>query len=840
MKVNLHRYFILVFALSMLCFNAQAQDVCEIVFELGQDTVRQTNDVACVTLSTEGFTGLASFELSMSYDSRDLVFLDLQNDRGRLSGIEVMASSGNLIIKWSDPEALISTGAGDLIDLCFTVINLPQQKMDIIFSGENLRKGNSASSGNNDLRICTLNGVVNTTCSIRQLEFNERWSFRESVICRNDTLGTNYMYQQHPLSDFPMTFETIRNGIPYSTIVYPNTDFPDHRVPNPIIDGSYRIVLTTAEGCSVETNFVVQRYGDMVNNVRVTHFNGIHELSNTCSGINDGTFATFAPLALDSAILSNGQVVYPGPDRVTYSVDSLSPGNYTIQATDLLGCISEQRFEIKDIPTYNVYTDVFPATCDGQDGAAWVSFDDNQSYDVTWDGFATTGPLLDDLSPGTYTATIVNQEGCIVTKEINVGMTGFIDLEWETDVSYQSCQLPTMASRTVSIKGANITDATFIWSSGEQTMGNSSTAMELTTGAHWVVAQTSTCQSDTLRFEVDDIEPFEASIDLTNSQLSVCRNELGSVQITYVGTVPPRILDESDNDVGLSFEVPSGTYSYKAVNDNGCEIPLIFEVITLGDQFEFEGGIPDELCEDQVQIVRIKENAITPSITLVTVDGVEVSLDQDIELRHGTTELYIETSSACPWRQIFTIGKKEFDVQLPASITLNEGENGIIRAITSDEDLEFEWNTLLDVNCLNTTCSEIEILASQSDTIKVMASTPSGCLFQDSIIVTVNESIEASVGDFYVPNIIDLNSTLNNDICIHPTNDIVAIESFLLFNRWGNLVAQQSSSDNEVLCLLQESQNVDQIISGVYVYLLKLQLRDGTMTTQAGDVTIIK
>ena len=98
--------------------------------------------------------------------------------------------------------------------------------------------------------------------------------------------------------------------------------------------------------------------------------------------------------------------------------ENLAAGTYTVQAEDEDGCIVTTEFTLTE-PTISATYEVViaPETCEENDGSAAISFTvgDPADYTIVWSD-EQTGPLAENLTEGTYTATITEiATGCTET-----------------------------------------------------------------------------------------------------------------------------------------------------------------------------------------------------------------------------------------------------------------------------------------------------------------------------------------------------------------------------------------------------------------------------------------
>jgi gliding motility-associated-like protein len=145
---------------------------------------------------------------------------------------------------------------------------------------------------------------------------------------------------------------------------------------------------------------------------------------------------------------SNGQIsttVQGGTPGYTYSWTPSQPGNsgnasgipagpYTFTVTDNNNCAISSNFNITEPSALTSSANSLPATCGNANGSATVTVGGGTpSYTVNWNTApAYTGLTPTNMAPGTWTATITDSNGCLLTQTVTVAnppvptITGFV------------------------------------------------------------------------------------------------------------------------------------------------------------------------------------------------------------------------------------------------------------------------------------------------------------------------------------------------------------------------------------------------------------------------------
>lgn len=175
--------------------------------------------------------------------------------------------------------------------------------------------------------------------------------------------------------------------------------------------GVYCVTVTSANGCIVEHCITVEEVPAMVLDVTVTDV--------SCFGQADG-----------SAIISisGGTPPYayqwagPGGPFPFPQVINLSGGTYSVTVTDSNGCTATANFTIQEPAPFDADAVILqsPQCNSTNDGIIEIIVTGGEPpYTYTW-GNGLPGPTLSGLSPGIYSITVTDVNGCsnIITVEL--------------------------------------------------------------------------------------------------------------------------------------------------------------------------------------------------------------------------------------------------------------------------------------------------------------------------------------------------------------------------------------------------------------------------------------
>ena len=170
-----------------------------------------------------------------------------------------------------------------------------------------------------------------------------------------------------------------------------------------LIAGDYTVTVTSSDGCTAETTVTVTEPSELTATGVGTDV--------TVNGGNNGT-ATVTP--------SGGTPGYTylwNDGQTTATAINLTAGTYTVTVTDSNGCTTTTMVEIEEpCPVITVTTSHSNETCVGSmDGQVAVSTSGGAGLmTFLWSNGATTF-TVNNLSVGTYTVTVTDENGCTAT-----------------------------------------------------------------------------------------------------------------------------------------------------------------------------------------------------------------------------------------------------------------------------------------------------------------------------------------------------------------------------------------------------------------------------------------
>ncbi|HYV92878.1 MAG TPA: PKD domain-containing protein [Chitinophagales bacterium] len=242
----------------------------------------------------------------------------------------------------------------------------------------------------------------------------------------------------------------------------------------------------------------------------------------------------------------------------TYS----TAGNYnvTLTITSTAGCTGSITKSVIVNPGFNISFSTVSSSCFAPTGQVSVTtMGGSAPFNFQWSPVSSMASSISSLSPGTYTVTVTDTNGCTVIDSVSVGVSNSLALNIGNDTVL--CQSSALQL------SANISATSFLWSTGETTQSISVTQP----GMYWLIALSLLC-SDTDSIVIT----IPAEIQLGNNY-SLCDGE--------------EIILSAGNYPGASYNWSTGELSQSiTINQPGTYwVNVFFKSCLLADTVEILG-----------------------------------------------------------------------------------------------------------------------------------------------------------------------------------------------------------------------------------------------------------
>lgn len=315
--------------------------------------------------------------------------------------------------------------------------------------------------------------------------------------------------------------------------------------------GTYTVTVTDANGCMGSATGVIYEPDSIVVDLDFVYFG-------SCT--NPGT-------ADVTATASGGTppfTYYWSTGFLGQTITGLTPGNYSLTVTDANNCKKEKSFII-DPADFGPQVTIVKndAACpDFSNGSATANVaGGTPPYSYVWSNGVVT-PAISNLSPGSYSVTVTDADGCDDAATTVIGITsGFTISIQKTDADCNGSG----GSASVIVNGG-AAPFRYLWSNGAATP----TISNLRPGNYSVTVTDANDCEETATVTIESAPSFTLSIDKTDATCGGLND--GAATVTANGAVLPITILWNTSEVTATItDLPEGIYSVTVTDATGCK-----------------------------------------------------------------------------------------------------------------------------------------------------------------------------------------------------------------------------------------------------------------------------
>ncbi len=279
----------------------------------------------------------------------------------------------------------------------------------------------------------------------------------------------------------------------------------------------------------------------------------------TSTNTNGSDYILTTPNNGDETKDSDAQPIPNTNDATTETITLNTGDNYTdLDAGYILGC-SNVNFD------FSATTSTDIACNNSNNGQIDLSLTGGTApYNYNWSNGTTTQDL-NNLSPGNYTVTVIDANGCEGTYSANISEPTAISAS--TDATNVACSGGDNGAVQVSVDGGTA-PYSFNWNNGATTQNINS----LTAGSYTVTITDANNCSTTAAASVDQAGDLVIAVDQTTNVSCNDGND-GSVSISVTGGTAPYSYNWSNGATTEDLtDLSAGEYTGNITDANGCSI----------------------------------------------------------------------------------------------------------------------------------------------------------------------------------------------------------------------------------------------------------------------------
>ncbi|MEO8589020.1 MAG: choice-of-anchor L domain-containing protein [Flavobacteriales bacterium] len=590
-----------------------------------------------------------------------------------------------------------------------------------------------------------------------------------------------------------------------------------------LVAGDYAITITDAAGCTLDTTVTLNEPNTVISAALTTSVypSGTNV---SCYGASDGwinatVLGGFGPYTF----------AWRGPDSLEFATEDvagLPAGSYAYELVviDANQCafttqvtLTQPDTSIYASSTVSQYNGGFNVSCPtATDGSIdLMPAGGNGGYTYVWTGpagFTATTEDVSGLASGIYTAAITDINGCTYEQTITLSapqpIVAALDAATFTGGSNISCNGASDGSITADVSGG-APGYTLAWSGPGGFNANTPMITGLAAGDYCLsILDANGCTGQQC---ITLTEPAALSAVATASN-AACGQATGAVDLSVAGGSVPYTYawSNSASSEDLNGIVP-GPYSVTVTDANGCTATALATVIG-SPGIQAAATLVQNLCNGTSEGA-IDVNIGSGSAPFVFTWNTGANTEDLTGLTAGDYSVTISDANGCSFNNTWTITEStpivpDASVYVHANgynISSYQGSDGSITLNVSGgtSPYTYSWSN-------GSSSSDLSGLAAGSYTVTVTDA--NGC--STSLTFELTQPTDLVLPTGYTPN-----GDGANDAFVIQGLDIYPSNTFVVLNRWGNVVYDRLNYTNDWRG--ENSQN-EELPNGTYFVILNV------------------
>lgn len=336
-----------------------------------------------------------------------------------------------------------------------------------------------------------------------------------------------------------------------------------------LLAGDYEVLVTDLAGCQITASYTVAEVPPLDLALTITPI--------SCNGADDGAI---------SLNITGGQgpfgINWAGPNlfvSTNQNISNLEPGLYNLLVIDANGCF-EETFATLDEPDPISFTvdAVDPLCANEATGSIVLTVSGGQApITVLWSNGATDFDLQ-NLSAGTYSATITDAGGCSLPTN-DIVLVEAPEIVVQAALQNIACNGETNGSIDLAVSGG-LPPYTVAWTGDNGFSSDQLTLTNLPAGSYTVeIVDANNCLINQ-SYTIDEPDPI--AVDQSNTPV-ICADDLTDITIAITGGTPPyQVVWTGDNGFTSTDQnlvgVNQGDYFLDLQDAEGCLFSALYTV----------------------------------------------------------------------------------------------------------------------------------------------------------------------------------------------------------------------------------------------------------------------
>lgn len=326
--------------------------------------------------------------------------------------------------------------------------------------------------------------------------------------------------------------------------------------------------------------------------------------------------------------------------------------------------------------------------------------------------------------------------------------------------------------------------------------------------------------------------------DAGNNQV-LCRNS--SLKLTGSGAdhyqwAPATALSCTNCPAPVASPLDNITYTVTGRNNFGCIATDSIQV-RVQQPFKLVVGKGDTLCKGETFRLQAAGAEIfrwSPRL------GIKDDTDPNPEVKPDTSVIYrvIGSDKQGCFADTGYVSMAVYPypaTQAGEDKTISVGNSVMLTTSISEDVTSIRWIPATGLNCAN--CATPMAAPKQTTNYTLETKNKGGCTTRDQVTVFVF----CNNANVFVPNTFSPNGDGNNDVFYPRGKGIYSIRSLKVFNRWGDIVFDQSNlQPNDITRGWNGQHNGKTVPSDVYVYTMDVVCENNVILNYKGNVALIR
>jgi hypothetical protein len=472
--------------------------------------------------------------------------------------------------------------------------------------------------------------------------------------------------------------------LPY-TFVWNDPLQQDADIATSLCAGNFSVVLTDANGCSLNSAITVTQPPLLAVTANVTNSNCNQADGSACVTATGGAggYTYLWDTGANSSCLNN-----------------IVAGGYSVTVTDGNGCTVQTSAAVPDIGgPVAVILNQTDALCFGDcNGTALVGLQGGLTglASVVWDAAAggQTTPLAGGLCAGTYTVVLTDSVGCSASIAVTIAEPPILqyNLNEFDPICFQDCN----GTAEIIVAGGT-TPYAYQWQlAGTGNIGGSSSVTGLCAGSYFVMVTDANGCNVSESFVLANPAPVTATVNITDNQCyQSCDGMIEALPVTGVAPFTFQWDAATGNQTSqTALNLCIGSFSGTVIDANGCTVQVsgnITEPTPLLANFGQVGGVSCSGFSNG--FAEIIASGGTPGYTYAWTDGQTGALA--LGLSGGTYCVTVTDGNGCEVTdcvQITEAVQLTLDTYVEDASCYGYCDGGIyVNAIGGTQPLSYQW-----------------------------------------------------------------------------------------------------------------------------------------------------